>query len=360
MKTARNPIRVDRAHGGNAPEGCIDFSASVNPFGPPPEAIHAFREAVTRITKYPPPYPRKLEARIAAWLDVDPETVIAGNGTTQLIYAAARLLRLQLPFVVIPSFSEIANALVACGSKPLPIPTSADADFCFEQRGLYDALDSGADGVFLRRPNSPTGMMVGLDEAAVLARECARRGAWLVMDEAFIEFADDARSLAGLVTAIGKLVVLRSLTKIFAIPGLRLGYLLGPADVVRKLREHIEPWSVNAVAEYVGMACLEIADGFIARTREEVGRERRWLGDELGRMRELRVFPSNANFLMIGVRGERCCGEFGRYLLDRGVAIRDLSGLPGCGPGFYRIGLRSRPDNARLVLSASKYFGVRV
>jgi histidinol-phosphate/aromatic aminotransferase/cobyric acid decarboxylase-like protein len=77
-------------------------------------------------------------------------------------------------------------------------------------------------------------------------------------------------------------------------------------------------------------------------------------------MRELRVFPSNANFLMIGVRGERCCGEFGRYLLDQGVAIRDLSGLPGCGPGFYRIGLRSRPDNARLVLSASKYFGVRV
>src|SRR5215470_16226271 len=126
MKPASVPIAIDRAHGGSAPSGCIDFSTSLNPLGPPAEAIQAYHEAVRSVSKYPPPYPHRLEARLAAWLSVDPETVIAGNGSTQLIYLTARMLRLHSPFVVIPSFSEIANALNAAGSSPFPILTRAE------------------------------------------------------------------------------------------------------------------------------------------------------------------------------------------------------------------------------------------
>ncbi|HEY2663984.1 MAG TPA: threonine-phosphate decarboxylase [Candidatus Binataceae bacterium] len=359
MKTPPGQIAIDRAHGGCASEGCIDFSTSLNPLGPPAEAIQAYHEAAACISKYPPAYPRRLEARIAAWLGADPETVIAANGSTQLIYLAARVLGLKSPFVVIPTFSEIANALVAAGSHPSPISTKPEDDFRFEHGALRDALETGADGVFLGRPNSPTGTLIGLDETTAVVRECDRRGAWCVVDEAFIEFADNPRSACTLLGSFKRLIVLRSLTKVFAIPGLRLGYLLGSPDFVSKLCERIEPWSVNAIAEYVALACLDVADRFIPATRHTMAEERRRLERGLGSLRGLKVFPSSANFMMLAVRSEQSCGEFGRYTLNGGIAIRDLSGLPGCSPGLYRIGVRSRTDNQRLLAATGAYFGSR-
>ena len=110
---------------------------------------------------------------------------------------------------------------------------------------------SGADAIFLGRPNSPTGKLISLEEGAEIAADCHRHDAWCVFDEAFIEFADDPPSLVQLGTASPKLLVLRSLTKIYAIPGLRVGYLVGESQVVRMLRDAIEPWSVIVAAEAV-------------------------------------------------------------------------------------------------------------
>jgi threonine-phosphate decarboxylase len=358
MKASSSLLAIDRVHGGNAPEsGCVDFSASLNPLGAPPEAIRAYHEAASKISKYPLPYPRELEARIAAWLGVSPDTVIAANGSTQLIYLVARALNLRSPFVVIPTFSEIANALFAAGSNPLPIPTRAEDNFRLSRSALHEALEAGADAAFMGRPNSPTGVVTGLDDTAAIARECARRGAWCVIDEAFIEFADDPRSAAGLLDSNPRLIVFRSLTKIFAIPGLRLGYLLGSANFVRKLRDVIEPWSVNAIAEHVALACLDVAGDFIDLARRNVKLERRWLEHRLSRLPNLHMFPSSANFLMFEISGEQSRGEFGRHMTTRGLTIRDLSALPGCGRGMYRIGVRSRSDNERLAAAAVNYFG---
>jgi threonine-phosphate decarboxylase len=351
------PIPIDRTHGGSLPRDCIDFSTSLNPFGPPTEAICAYHEAARTISKYPSPYPRRLEERIAGWLDIDPETVIAANGSTQLIYLAARTFGLKSPSIVIPTFSEIANALISVGSDPAPISLKLEDEFRLESQALRHALGRGADAVFLGRPNSPTGTLIGLEEIATVGHECTRRGAWCFVDEAFIEFADDPRSASTLVAELAKLVVLRSLTKIFAIPGLRLGYLVGAVDFVRKLRDAIEPWSVNAIAENVALACLDVAQPFIAKSRKAIRQERSWLQRELLRLPAIRLFPSMANFLMFAVPGEPEPGYFGRYALSQGIAVRDLSALPGCGPGFYRVGLQSRPDNERLVSVAAAYSG---
>lgn len=352
---ADQSLSVDRTHGGDNRAGLIDFSISINPLGPPPEALEAYHRAAADISLYPPPYPRALESHIAHWLAIDPESVLAANGSTQLIYLVVKVLKLRSPCMVIPTFSEIANALVASGSAALPIRTSSENNFCLDPGAVDVALRNGADGVFLGRPNSPTGSLVSFEEATEIAAQCHRRNAWCIFDEAFIEFASDSRSVVKLIGSFSKLLVLRSLTKIFAIPGLRLGYLVGHPKNVGMLRDAVEPWSVNVAAEAVARACIAASGNFITSTRALVASERNRLESGLGRLHTLRVFPSSANFIMVEVLDEVAPGDFARHLNAQGIAVRDLSALPGCGAGFYRFGIRTPSENARLLAAATDY-----
>ncbi len=349
------PVPIDRVHGGAAPPGAIDFSASINPLGPPPAAIEAYHSAAARITSYPPPKSAELEHRLASWMGVSPESVLAGNGTTQLIYLLARVLEPARPFVVIPTFSEIANALAGEGSPPDPIQLAPERGYRLDIEQIRDALRDHAGAIFIGRPNSPTGTMLSMAEVEEIAARCAERGCWLVLDEAFVDFADLPESAVAMTARNARVIVLRSLTKSFAIPGLRLGCVVADAEVTAAMRDAIEPWSVSVAAESAGLACLECAGDYLRRTREFVAREREYLTRSLGSVAGIRVFPSAANFLMIAVADEPSPGQFAASLLRRGVAVRDLRTMPGCSAGLYRIGIRSRADNRRLIEVASKW-----
>lgn len=345
------PVPIDRVHGGDAPSDVIDFSASINPLGPPPAAIAAYHEAAARISSYPPPRSAALEKRLAQWMEVGEDKVLAGNGTTQLIYLMARVLEPAHPFVAIPTFSEIANALAGEGWAPEAIRLAPD-DFRLEIGRVQEALADHAGAIFFGRPNSPTGTMPTVDDVREIADRCARRACWCVVDEAFIDLADPPDSVVKLVNVNPRLVVLRSLTKSFAIAGLRLGCVIADDEVIAAMRQAIEPWSVNVVAESVGLACIEAPEDYLRRSREFIAREREYLAVSLSAIAGIRVFPSAANFLMIAVQGESEPGEFAAAMLERKIAVRDLATMPGCSAGHYRIAVRTRPDNERLVAAA--------
>ena len=347
--------RLDRTHGGEAGAGVLDFSVSINPLGAPAQALQAYRSAWKEAARYPSPYSANLVRRIAAWHGVSADSVIVGNGSTQLIYLLARVLRPSRPAVVVPTFSEVSNALVLAGSAPSMLAMPPERGFCLSADEIATGLPTGADALFVGRPNSPTSTLLAFDDLQALAKHCERIGCRLVIDEAFIEFADDARSAAALLGPHSGLVVLRSLTKIFALPGLRIGYLLAAPALISRLGQGLEPWSVNAVAEKVALACIEAAAPFIERTRRTVQRERQWLQDQLSRLEGMRVIPPAANFLMFRLARERELGDLGRFLLRRAIALRDLNGLAGCPAGFYRVGVRLRPDNERLLAALAAY-----
>ena len=126
-------------------------------------------------------------------------------------------------------------------------------------------------------------------------------------------------------------------------------------NILATLRESLEPWSTNVVAERVGIACLDDADETIQRTRQFVTAERAYLVEELSHLQRLRVFPSVANFVMVEALNERQQHEMATFMLHRGIALRDLSNLPGCGPGLYRIAVRTRAENERLLSELSAY-----
>jgi threonine-phosphate decarboxylase len=358
------PIAIDREHGGAAERGTIDFSASINPLGPPPGAIAEYHRAVESLSRYPDPFSVALAKEVSQWIGVRDDEVLVGNGSTQLIYLLVRTMNWRRPVVVTPTFSEIANALILNASRanmtrdsaPLAIELSPDRGFELRIEDVARALENGGDAVFIGRPNSPTGSMLPFETAAAIAFECARFNAHCVFDEAFIDFADSAssRSMIHLIDRAPNVIVLRSLTKIFAIPGLRLGFAVSASPTNTRLREMIEPWSVNAVAERVGLACLDGAAEFIAQTHELIAGEREYVSRGLGQNPNLRVFSSAANFLMIAA-DESGAQSFGAFMLRKGIVVRDLRSLPGAGPGLYRIGLRNHDDNCRLVAAAREF-----
>jgi threonine-phosphate decarboxylase len=349
-------VGIDRIHGGAAPPSVLDFSASLNPLGPPPEALAAYHGAAALIARYPPPYPGDLAARLAERHRVAPDNVVVGNGSTQLIHLLARTLRPRRPFIAIPTFSEIANAMIAAGVAPSAMPARRECGFAIEIEQADRALEQGADAIFIGRPNSPTGAMLSVGDAAQIAARCSSRGCWCVFDEAFIDFAGEDHSAIRLAVEDPRVIVLRSLTKMFAIPGLRLGYLVASRDVARRLREALEPWSVNVVAERVGDACLDVAGEFAARSRALIEAERAHLCCALASIERLHAFASAANFLMLEVPENGRATSFARHMLSRSIAVRDLRDLPGCGPGMYRVAVRLREDNDRLVAAARTYF----
>ena len=152
------------------------------------------------------------------------------------------------------------------------------------------------------------------------------------------------------------MLVLRSLTKIYAIPGLRLGYLVGNSKIAGMLRDAIEPWSVNVVAEAVGLACLKVSDNFLTNTRDLIVTEQRQESKtDFRPLEKFRVFSSSANFILAEALSEESRGDFGRYLHCNEIIVRDLSALPGCGPGFYRFGIRKQQDNEKLIAAAADY-----
>lgn len=359
IKRARaTEIPLDRAHGGDVSSGVLDFSVSLNPLGPPAAALAAYHRAAAEIARYPAPYPDALAAKIADWIGVAPANVLVGNGSTQLIFLLARTFGWRRPAVAIPTFSEIANALALAGGEPAAIELAAARGWQFSVDDARRALAGGADALLAGRPNSPTGSMLEFDEARAIAAAAAQAGAACVFDEAFIDFVENAASLARFAAAAPGLIVIRSLTKIFAIPGLRLGFVVAEPGTIARMRELIEPWSVNVVAERVGAACLDGAGEFIARTHALIACEREFVAAQLAHNPRLRPFPSAANFLMAAAE-EHAPGGFGRFMLARGIALRDLAALPGCGPHLYRIGLRGRADNQRLIDAAQAYAAMR-
>jgi threonine-phosphate decarboxylase len=355
MKLEAMKLEIDRTHGGAALPGVLDFSASLNPLGPPPQALAAFHDAAALIARYPSPYPDDLAARLARRHRVASDNVVVGNGSTQLIHLLARTLRPHRPFVAIPTFSEIANAMIIAGAAPSAMPASRERGFAIEIEQAERALEQGADAIFIGRPNSPTGAMLSIGDAAEIAARFSRGGCWCVFDEAFVDFAGEEHSTIRLAAEDSRLIVLRSLTKMFAIPGLRLGYLVAGRDVARRLREAIEPWSVNVVAERVGIACLDVAKEFAAKSRALIAAERERLSRALTSM-GIHAFASSGNFLMLEVVEHGHAIGFAQHMLSRGIAVRDLRDLPGCGPGMYRVAVRLREENEQLIVAARTYF----
>jgi histidinol-phosphate/aromatic aminotransferase/cobyric acid decarboxylase-like protein/adenosyl cobinamide kinase/adenosyl cobinamide phosphate guanylyltransferase len=332
-----------RLHGDAlAPPGCLDFAVTVVPGGPPEPVRQEVAAALEQLSRYPDEAPAILA--LAERHRRAPAEVLPLAGSVEAFWLLARALAPRRAVVVCPSFTEAEAALRAAG-RPVTRVLRDEESFALDP----SRVPADADLVFTCNPNNPTGT---LDPAATLER-LARPGRVLVVDEAFMELVpDEAESLAARRDLPG-LVVLRSVTKAWSLPGIRAGYLLAPPDIVAALRAARPPWAVATPALAALAACAR--DRVTPRTvAREVAAARAELVAALATLPGVRVWPSAANFLLLRVPdGPRVR----RRLLERGIAVRPADTFPGLGPDHLRVTVRRPEENAVLVRALEEALG---
>jgi threonine-phosphate decarboxylase len=366
---ARLAPRLDREHGGNVDRWArsagieardvIDFSASINPLGPPAAARTVFTKSYAEAQRYPDPYGKQLKEALAKHHEMKPTEILVGNGSTQLIYLLCAALRPRKALVVGPAFSEYANALALAGASIRDLSLTADEGFQFSTDRFMAAWEKDCNIVFLATPNSVTGQLIPKTALETIARVAFARKSLIVVDEAFIDFVEN-ESIKALVRQNPYLLVLRSLTKYYALPGLRLGYLLGETRRIAQLAAYQEPWSVNTPALNVALACLKDAR-FTTQTDHWLAKERVFISKHLAALDGFHPTPSQTNFLLVKIgKSSGNALQLRSFLLGKKILIRACDSFAGLGRAYFRVAVRRRRDNRRLVAALREWPGALI
>lgn len=342
-------MAVRFVHGGDvyAHPGVLDFSASLSPLGIPAPARRALVEHVDDCARYPDPESRELRAALAAFEHVDESWVLPTAGASDALSRICRALRPRCALVCQPCYAGYEQALRPLGTVLVGHRLRAEEGFRPGQV-LVDALDGSIDLVFVANPNNPTGARLDPGLLEALLTRARQTGARVVLDECFVDLSARVGSTP-LVGAHPELVIVKALTKTYALAGLRVGYALtSDRELFERLDEEGDPWAVSVPAQLAGVASL--ADtGYLARTRTLVAQERARLSRELAVL-GLRVVPSEANYLLFRHAGRTRSGDpLDQALLRKGILIRSCASFEGLDASWHRVAVRTPEEDGRLL-----------
>ena len=360
----------------------LDFSVNLNPLGPPEQVRSALRDMLDLLACYPDPLCRELRRALAERLDVPETYILCGNGASELLQAAIQAIRPAKVLIPVPTYQGYERAALAAGAEAVFRQLERENGFRITEDILEDieALPRGSI-LFICNPNNPVGNCIREDLLQRIAEKCRRAGIYLIVDECYLELVpgEEARSMRRFLSANPYLVIVRAFTKTYAMPGVRLGYLLA-ADkaLLEKIRLQQPEWSVSMLAQCAGLAALSLDR--VASVNERCGTDReagdgangepdrksadstsylttalQVIHDERDyvcqRLRNLgaHVYDGEAGFVLFS-----CDGELYEPLRESGILIRRCDGIRGIesavgGQHFYRIGLREHSDNVRLL-----------
>jgi threonine-phosphate decarboxylase len=337
-------------------DSIIDFSASINPLGTPASVISELRRHLKGLRHYPDPSAAELVDEIARSTGLDPKMILCGNGSTELIYLVARALRPERVLIPAPAFAEYERACIAAshfngnhsnteGIKYYHI--EAKDKFRLNVDAFIDAIKD-RDMAFICNPNNPTGQLIRKSDIVLIADAARKSGCCLVVDEAFIDFIP-GESIIKKVAENPSLIVIRSLTKFFALSGLRIGYAVINPDLLGAITRLKEPWTVNSLAQIAGITALKDT-AYQSRTFNVLRREKAYLEKGLKRL-GLDYYPSRVNFYLIRHNNAY---NIVLQLREQGILVRDCSNFSGLDRSYIRIAVRTRRENMRLLAALAK------
>jgi threonine-phosphate decarboxylase len=356
---------MQESHGGNIYRAAgqlglgeyeiIDFSASINPLGVPKSVLAGIRDTMKYLHNYPDPDARQLTLALAKNFAINPESILCGNGSTELIYLVIRALMPERILIPAPTFSEYELA-AGEGREIVRYALNAKDNFAINPDTFITAMAGGSkflsykmalptsvDMVFLCNPNNPTGGILRKSDMLKIAAAAKALKCHLVVDEAFIDFSPDD-SLINEVEDNPYLIVLRSMTKFYALSGLRVGYGVFPLKLIDAMKRHKEPWTVNTLAQVAGIDAINDKT-YKEDTFRIINNERKTLEDGF-RLLNIHYLPSEANFYLIRVdKAQNIIDALG----EKGILIRGCSNFRGLDSSYARVAVKSNRDNMRLL-----------
>jgi L-threonine-O-3-phosphate decarboxylase len=323
----------------------LDFSASINPLGPPASAIAAIENGLGELTRYPDPDYTQLRTALAEWHQLPPDWILPGNGSAELLTWASRdLSQQEVTYLITPAFGDYWRALKTFTAKVQPCPLDLErGDWELARRNWEIPLKSA--GILLNNPHNPTGKL--WTRQALLPYLDSFN--LVVVDEAFMDFVlpQEQQSLISVVQDYPHLVILRSLTKFYSLPGLRLGYAIAHPQRLKRWQQWRDPWPVNSLAALAGEAAIQDR-AFQQQTWDWLFPARRQLFQGLAALPGLQPLAGAANFLL--VRTQYPSSQLQADLLKyHHLLIRDCLSFPELGERYFRIAVRTLEDNQRLL-----------
>ena len=345
-------------HGGNlnwaaqlagcSPSVILDFSASINPLGPPESAISAIKQGLNQLKHYPDPNYSQLRETLGKAHNLPPEWILPGNGAAELLtWAGRELAELDAVSLLTPAFRDYTRALEGFGAKitscPLDVPRMRQNSA--QKKGLILELPNSENcGLLLNNPHNPTGYLFSRREILPYLEQLAL----VVIDEAFMDFLrpENQETLVQDVMEYPNLVVLRSLTKFYTLPGLRIGYAIGHPDRLQQWQKWRDPWSVNSLATEAAIAVLQDST-FQEETWQWLETARSRFYEDLLSIPQLSPLPSVANFLLVAT--DIPASQLQTQLLKQSqILIRDCISFPELGESYFRTAIRHPQENHKL------------
>ncbi len=340
-----------------AREELVDFSANINPLGPPAEIFDIIKESFDLIKDYPQPNSKRLLELAQEKFGIDSKKIIFGNGASELLFLLMNHLRPKKVFIPRPTFSEYERAARAVEASINWIDLKED--FQKIDKSFIKNLASG-DVVFICNPNNPTASSFTREDILDILNDLRKKKAYLFLDESFVDFLDSGKdaSLRGELAKYENLFILYSLTKIYSIPGLRLGLMFGPEEIIAKLYEAKDPWNLNIFAQKAGEYLLK-NESFIEETSRYFYQERKRVFEEFKKISSLKTFEPRANFIFFEILNDKKVEDLQEFLIKEKIMIRDCSNYPGLSDKHFRTAIKSKEENNLLLKNIKDFFAER-
>lgn len=352
MKTFEHGGNIHKASREAAKYGerIIDFSANINPLGPPEWLRPLLSKELDQVFHYPDPENIKLIEAIAIHLGIRSDCVVAGNGTTELLYAIMRALPCKRVVIPVPSYVDYVRAAEIAGKEVIFFTLQEEDEFCLDVEELEEDLRPG-DLVIIAVPNNPTGKIPDQKKLLALIQSCP--DTFFLFDEAFLDFIGDYPSFS---CRADNVITLNSMTKFYAIPGLRLGFATLSAPLAHHLKSQLPPWTVNTLAQVTGKYALEDTQ-YQEKSVVECAKLRDGLTTELALIPELKVFTSTVNYLLIKLL-ENNTTNLSEHCRKAGILIRKCDNYNGINQPekFFRVAVKNQEENQILVETLGLFF----
>ena len=338
-------------------EDIISFSANVNPLGISTKLKEGIKEHIDCITTYPDREYASLRNCIAQYCGCEAESVIVGNGSTELISLFVKIENPKKALILGPTYSEYEREISLVGGKTIYYPLKEENDFVLDTKDFISKLTEDIDMVIICNPNNPTGTAISSADMRKILDACMACHIFVMVDETYVEFAEDVSKISavGLTRTYGNIAILRGTSKFFAAPGLRLGYAIcSNADLISEINKRKDPWTINSIAVVAGTLMFTDQE-YIDKTRALITSERDRMYKLFEESSRFKPYKPEGNFMLLKIlEDDLTSGELFDRCIKKGLMIRDCSTFPYLGENYIRFCFMNPSDNDKLAATLLK------